>query len=166
MRVVVSARPVVSGIRGDHLHPRTNLTSRTEPEPPSDEQERIVSQPTTGHDALVNEPVTVINAFTVPKEEAERFQERWTDTARILNRIMADQPGFIRARLYRSLVADAEPRFVNVSEWDSANALDAAQANPEWRATVQRLLGDPDLHVTARPAVYQVAVDVHPGDPL
>jgi hypothetical protein len=28
------------------------------------------------------------------------------------------------------------------------------------------LLDDPDLHVTARPAVYRVAVDVHPGDPV
>jgi hypothetical protein len=28
----------------------------------------------------------------------------------------------------------------------------------------QRLLDDPELHVIPRPAVYQVAVDVRPGD--
>jgi heme-degrading monooxygenase HmoA len=114
----------------------------------------------------MHEPVTVINAFAVPPEESERFVDRWKDTARILAQIIAEQPGFIRARLYRSLVDDAELRFINVSEWDSGTGLDAAQANPEWRAAVQRLIDDPELHITARPAVYQVAVDVQPGDPL
>jgi len=31
---------------------------------------------------------------------------------------------------------------------------------------VQRVLDDPDLHVTPRLAVYQVAVDIHPGEPV
>jgi heme-degrading monooxygenase HmoA len=110
----------------------------------------------------MHEPVTVINAFTVPPAESEQFLDSWTDTARILTQIIADQPGFIRARLYRSLVDDVELRFINVSEWDSGSALDAVQANPEWRATIQRLIDDPQLHITARPAVYQVAVEVKP----
>jgi hypothetical protein len=79
-----------------------------------------VSQPRTAYDASESQPVAVINAFTVPPDETERFQERWTDTARILVRIMADQPVFIRARLYRCLTDDAEPRIINISEWDSA----------------------------------------------
>jgi hypothetical protein len=29
---------------------------------------------------------------------------------------------------------------------------------------VQRMLDDPGLYVTARPAIYQVAVDIDPGD--
>ena len=112
----------------------------------------------------MNEPVTLINMFTVPSEESERFLDRWKDTAQILTSIMAGQPGFVRARLYRSLTDDAELRFINVSEWDSGNALDAARADPEWRAAVQQLIDDPELHVSARPGVYQLAVDVHPGD--
>lgn len=44
------------------------------------------------------------------------------------------------------------------------NALDAAQANPERGAAVQRMLDDQGLHVTARPAIYQVAVDIDAGD--
>jgi heme-degrading monooxygenase HmoA len=52
-----------------------------------------VSQPVTGADALVSEPITLINAFTVPPDESERFLDRWKDNARI----MAGQPGFIRA---------------------------------------------------------------------
>lgn len=55
-------------------------------------------------------------------------------------------------------------RFINVSEWDSSKALDAACAHPEWRDTVQRFIDDPDMHVTARPAVYQVAADVRPRE--
>jgi heme-degrading monooxygenase HmoA len=108
------------------------------------------------------EPVTLINAFTVPPDESERFLDRWKGNARI----MAGQPGFVRARMYRSLAGDAELRFVNVAEWASGKALDQARANPEFRASVQRLLDDPDLHVVPRPAVYEVAVDVRPGDPL
>jgi hypothetical protein len=79
---------------------------------------------------------------------------------------MARQPGFIRARMHRSLVDDVELRFINVAEWDSGKALDQAMANPEWRASLQRFLDDPGLHVTARPVVYRVSIDVHPDDPL
>lgn len=119
-------------------------------------------QPSIGFGALVNEPVTLINAFTVPPEESERFLDRWKDNARI----MAGQPGFVRARMYRSVMDDAELGFVNVAEWDSAKALEAATANPVWRDSVRRLLEDPGLHVIPRPVVYQVAVDVRPGDTL
>jgi heme-degrading monooxygenase HmoA len=121
-----------------------------------------MSTAATWSEARVSEPVTLINAFTVPPEESERFLQRWKDNARI----MARQPGFIRARMHRSLSDDVELRFVNVAEWESGKALDQALANPEWRASVQRFLDDQDLHVTARPVVYQVAIDVHPGDPL
>ena len=113
-------------------------------------------------DALVSEPVTLINAFTVPPEETEQFLYRWKNNARI----MARQPGFIRARLHRSLVDDTEWRFINVAQWGTGKALDQALANPQWRADVQRFLDDPDLHFTSRPVVYQVTIDVHPGDPL
>lgn len=129
---------------------------------PPDEQEILVSHTVTLTDARVSEPVTLINAFTVPPEESDRFLRRWADNARI----MASQPGFIRARMYRSLLDDVELRFINVGEWDSGKALDAARANPDWRASMQRVLDDPDLHIIPRPVVYQVALDVHPGDPL
>jgi len=121
-----------------------------------------MSQHFTPREVAVSEPVTLINAFTVPLDESERFLQRWRDGVRV----MTGQPGFIRARVHQSLTNDAELRFVNVAEWDSGNALARAQANPEWRASVQRTLGDPTLRITSRPAVYQVAVDVRPGDRL
>jgi hypothetical protein len=64
-------------------------------------------------DALVSEPVVLINAFTVPLEESERFLGRWNDNTRI----MARRPGLVRVRMFRSLVDDVELRFVNVAEW-------------------------------------------------
>jgi heme-degrading monooxygenase HmoA len=106
-------------------------------------------------------PVTLINAFTVPADESQLFLERWKDSARV----MASQPGFVRARMLQSLV-DTELAFVNVAEWQSGNALAQAQANPVWQSTVRQMLADPHLHVTARPNVYQVAIDVHAGDKL
>lgn len=116
----------------------------------------------TGPDALVDEAVTLINALTVPAAESERFLSRWRDNARI----MAAQPGFVRARLHVALDDTAQPRFVNVAEWASGTALDAARADPRWRSSARRLVDDPDLHVTAAPSVYQVRVEVHPGAAL
>ncbi len=67
-------------------------------------------------------------------EESERFLRRWKDDARI----MAGQPGLIRARMYRALVSDVELQFINVAEWSSGTALTQALANPVWRAAAQR----------------------------
>jgi heme-degrading monooxygenase HmoA len=91
--------------------------------------------------------VTLVNLFKVPPGESEQFLERWKDNARV----MIGQPGFIRLRLLRSLIDDAEMRYINVAEWASGADLERGYANPEWQASVQRLLKDPDLHVTAQP---------------
>ncbi|TNC29201.1 antibiotic biosynthesis monooxygenase family protein [Amycolatopsis alkalitolerans] len=106
--------------------------------------------------------VTLINAFTVPDLESERFLRRWRENARI----MAAQPGFVRARMYRALDDGTEFPFVNVAEWENQAAFDRATANPEWLASVQRAVNDPDLHLTSRPAVYRLSVDVSPGGEL
>jgi heme-degrading monooxygenase HmoA len=107
-------------------------------------------------------PVTLINEFSVPLDESERFLQRWKDNAGV----MASQPGLIQARMYRSLPDATEMQFINVANWDSGEALARAQANPAFRASVQRMWDDPDLHITARAAVHEVAIDVHPGDRL
>ena len=44
------------------------------------------------------------------------------------------------------------------------NALDNATGNLEWVSSVRRVLDDPLLRITAQPAVYQIAVDIHAGD--
>jgi hypothetical protein len=79
---------------------------------------------------------------------------------------MAKQPGFVRARMYRSLISDSELRFINVAKWASDKALAQARKNAEWCVAVQRMLDDPELHITLRPSVYELAVGVHPSDTL
>jgi (hydroxyamino)benzene mutase len=113
-------------------------------------------------DALVDEKVSMINAFTVPRDESNRFLRRWKDNASA----MAKQPGFIRACKYRSLIDDSELRFINVAEWASGKALAEARKNAQWRGAVERMLDDPELHIRPRPSVYELAVDVQPGDSL
>ncbi len=110
-------------------------------------------------DAVLRGPVVLINAFTVPLDESERFLDRWKDNARAI----AKRPGLLRARLYRALDQDVELRFINVAEWKSREALSEATGDPDWRAAVQRMLDDPSLHIVPRPAIYEVAVELGPG---
>jgi hypothetical protein len=119
----------------------------------------MMSQRVTWTGLPVTEPVTVINAFTVPLEP-KRFLERRTDNAQA----MAGQPGFARARICRSVAGDAGPRLVNTAERGSGNAPAQARSNPGWRTSMQRMLDDPDLHITPGAGAYQVAIDIHPGD--
>lgn len=116
-----------------------------------------------GHTAAgVRTPVTLINAFSVPMTQQDRFLSRWKDNARL----MASAPGFIGARMLRAMSDQVELTFVNVAEWESGAALDQARRNPEWLASIQRLINDPELDAKARPMVYQSVVDVTPGDEL
>ncbi|MET8872229.1 antibiotic biosynthesis monooxygenase family protein [Nocardia sp. NPDC004604] len=117
----------------------------------------------TGHTASGTEqPVTLINAFSVPMSQKDRFLSRWKDNARC----MASAPGFIRARMLQAVSGNAELTFINVAEWASGTALDAARTDPEWQQSIQRMNNDPELDVTARPMVYRTAIDVAPGDTL
>lgn len=107
----------------------------------------------------MSERVTLINAFSVASGQSDRFLDRWKQNARI----MASQPGLIGARMYRSLADHADPRFVNVAEWESREALDLATANLDWQASARRMLDDRDLQVTARPVRYVLAITLRPG---
>ncbi|MBB5782985.1 antibiotic biosynthesis monooxygenase family protein [Nonomuraea jabiensis] len=115
--------------------------------------------PFTRTETPVLEPITMINAFTVPVEESERFLRRWKSNAEI----MAGKPGFVRARLHQSLINGAELRYVNVAHWESGAQLEEAQKDPEWYANTLQMLNDPELHIQARPSIYEVVVEVEPG---
>ncbi|WP_083889935.1 antibiotic biosynthesis monooxygenase family protein [Nocardia pneumoniae] len=117
----------------------------------------------TGHAAAGTEqPVTLINAFSVPMSQKDRFLDRWKDNARC----MASAPGFIQARMLQAVSDKAELTFVNVAEWETGTALDAARTDPQWQQSIRRMIDDPDLDVVARPMVYRSAIDVAPGDTL
>jgi heme-degrading monooxygenase HmoA len=90
-------------------------------------------------------PVVLINVFNVAPEDADRLLEVWADDAAF----MKQQPGFISAQLHRGIAGSST--FVNVAEWESANALGVAFRSPEFQ---QRVAHYPDS-VVASPHLFQ-----------
>lgn len=109
-------------------------------------------------DALMRDPVTVINSFTVPPENRELFLTRW----KVGVAVMAAQPGFIEAKMHRSLDPNAEFGYVTVAQWESGEALAKARKNPDWLASVHRLMDD--VGAGPRPMIYETALLVKPGE--
>jgi heme oxygenase (mycobilin-producing) len=93
--------------------------------------------------------VVLVNAFEVPDGQEEKFLADWQHAADW----MRQQPGFVSSRLHQSLDPDAEFRYVNVAEWESADHFRKAAASPEFQ---QRTSG---MNVRAHPALYRVVVE-------
>jgi heme-degrading monooxygenase HmoA len=72
-------------------------------------------------------PVVLINVFSVPKGGEEEFIKMWTEALEF----MKNEPGFIDAKLHRSLDPDARFQFINVAHWESPQAWKAAFSKPE-----------------------------------
>jgi heme-degrading monooxygenase HmoA len=68
----------------------------------------------------------LINAFEVPEGDDEAFLHAW-ERARAF---LSAQPGYLSARLHRSLSPSADFRFVNIALWQSPQAFRAATAQP------------------------------------
>jgi heme-degrading monooxygenase HmoA len=90
--------------------------------------------------------IVLINPFEVPEGQPdEAFLAGWQRAAEY----MQAQPGFVNTRLHRALGPDARFRFINVAEWETADAFRAAVTSPEFR----QLAGTgPSGH----PALYQL----------
>jgi heme-degrading monooxygenase HmoA len=92
--------------------------------------------------------VVLINVIDVEPANVEKFLGVWKRVSGVMER----QPGFIRTRLHRALSAS---RFVNVAEWESQDAFDAAFRCAEFQEAAQAFAG----LVTSSPALYQVEYD-------
>jgi heme-degrading monooxygenase HmoA len=68
------------------------------------------------------ENVVLINLFEVPAGGEDAAVRLW-DAARDF---LARQPGYVSARLHRSVAPDARYPLVNVAEWSSIEAFQAA----------------------------------------
>jgi heme-degrading monooxygenase HmoA len=77
-------------------------------------------------------PVVLINQFSVPPEDAERFLAVWADDAAF----MKQQPGFVSTQLHRGTAGSST--FMNVAVWESAEALGQAFGSPEFQARAAR----------------------------
>ena len=76
----------------------------------------------TGADAARAENVVLINLFEVPAASEDAAVRYW-EAARDF---MARQPGYVSTRLHRSVAPDARYPLVNVAEWSSIEAFQAA----------------------------------------
>jgi len=101
-----------------------------------------------------NGPLTFINVFEIPGDKVDAFLPGWEERARI----MSTMPGFGGYRMHRAVSGDSRFQLVVVGSWDSSEALDAAMANPEFRARMQALEGDPSVTFSNDAALYQVAL--------
>jgi heme-degrading monooxygenase HmoA len=102
-----------------------------------------------------NSPVTLINVFEVPIEQVERFIAQWRERATLLR----SKGGFLDTRLHRALPSQARFQLVNVAHWDSREALQAATAATEFQERIRAVTADPQVPISAHPALYQVAVE-------
>ena len=79
-------------------------------------------------------PITLINVFEIRHDDVEPFLRESRERAEFLGR----QPGFRSLRLHRALNPDSRFQLVNVAEWDSAEALQAATSQDFFQQSAQR----------------------------
>ena len=78
--------------------------------------------------------VSLINPFELPADIADdQFRLGWERAADLLR----VRPGFVGTRLHRAVSPDARFRFVNVAEWESPQAFQAAVADDAFRRLAQ-----------------------------
>jgi heme-degrading monooxygenase HmoA len=109
-------------------------------------------------DAHVGDPIVVINAFSVPAGKGDLFMDRW----KLGVEVMAAQPGFIQAQMFRAMDESAELSFVNVVRWASGEALAEARKNQDWQDSVRRTLAEAGAR--PRPMIYKTELVVNAGD--
>ena len=93
------------------------------------------------------DPVTLINAFEVPREDAERFIAAWEGTRDYLK----SQPGYVDTALHQAVTPNADFQFVNIGRWQSAEDFRAATQSPGFRESAASLAG-----YRPHPGLYRV----------
>ena len=99
------------------------------------------------------ETVVLINPFEVPPEAEDRFVPAWRQAAEYMRR----QPGFVSSRLHKAASSDARFGFINVAEWESPEAFQAAVSTEEFRRMAE---GGPPNH----PALFRIIASIDPAD--
>jgi heme-degrading monooxygenase HmoA len=95
--------------------------------------------------------VTLINCFEVPAGREEEFFAGYQK----VNAYMRAKKGYVSNKMHRSLAPDAKFRFVNVVQWESREACEAAHD-----AGFRELISQPQLSgIRSTPALYEVVHD-------
>lgn len=98
-----------------------------------------------------NNEITLINVFTVEPEKQHSAADK---IAQIYETFVSKQPGFVLARVEKSLDGT---RVAATAQWQFEEALTAMQQNPEFLAILKILEGD---FVSAEPHSYTVVYTV------
>jgi heme oxygenase (mycobilin-producing) len=102
-----------------------------------------------------NSPITLINVFEVPTEHVDVFVAQWRERAAL----MSTKPGFLDSRLHRALSSQTRFQLVNVAHWESREAWQAATADTEFQERISAVTADPQIPISANPALYLIAVE-------
>ena len=92
-----------------------------------------------------NDPVILINPFVVPAGSEDDAIAMWM----LARDFLATQPGYISTRLHRSLSPDATYVLINVAEWETMEAFQAATTAMRASGSIPRIegvVGDPQLY--------------------
>ena len=92
-----------------------------------------------------DEPLILINPFVVPAGSEDDAIAMWMQARDFLQ----TQPGYISTKLHRSLSPDATFALINVAEWESMEAFQAATTAMRQSGTIPRIEGvngDPQLY--------------------
>jgi len=93
--------------------------------------------------------VVLINTFTVPAEAIDDAIAMWE----MGRDFLMTQHGYISTKLHRSLSVDARYLLINVAEWESAEAFEAATTLMRQEAILPRIEGvipGPQLYTVIR----------------
>lgn len=87
--------------------------------------------------SFMDEPVTLINSFEVPRAAADDFIAAWEQARDYLQA----QPGYLETALHQALTPEADFQFVNIARWRSAADFAAAIQSPGFRTSAAGLAG-------------------------
>ena len=120
------------------------------------------------------DPLVLINAFEVPREDAEQFIAAWEKTRDYLSA----QPGYVDTALHQAVTPNADFQFVNIGRWQTLEDFHTATQSPGFRSQLRAWpgtgripvctgLGAPERLPTgsARPVSAGLAAAV-PGHPV
>lgn len=94
----------------------------------------------------MSSPVALINVFEIPAGTEQAFVAWWQKSSEALKQ----EPGFIDAKLHRSLKVGARFQFINIAHWESADALDRARRrNADILQALEAGKGTPALYEVA-----------------
>ena len=92
--------------------------------------------------------ITVINPFEVPQGRENEALSMWETFAEYFRK----QPGYISTKLHKAINPDAKFYLVNIAEWESVEAFQAALSNPELQDIAKDLPND----IPHYPGLYEV----------